>query len=130
MQTDWLLTEILAGLQRLSLLRLANCPPTAEALEGCARAWLDALIPARAWSVDERDRIRDAFRALSQRQPREGAPVFWPAPGDLLAQFAVKPAAHRPFPPALRHDTRGSEAGQRALAELVGQLPWLKREVA
>lgn len=128
MATDWLTTEILAGLQRLSLLRLANSPPTADALEGCARAWLDALAPAKPWADSDRIRVRDAFRSLAQRQPREGQPVYWPAPGDLLALLAPKPAAHQPFPPALRHDTSGSEAGQRALAELVANLPWLQCE--
>lgn len=126
MVTDWLTTEILEGLQRLSMLRLANSPPTADALEGCARAWLDALTPAKPWADSDRGKIRDAFRILAQRQPREGSPVYWPAPGDLLALLNARPAAHQPFAPALRHDTSGSEAGQRALEELVASLPWLQ----
>ena len=102
MQADWLLTEILAGLQRLSLLRLANSPPTADALEGCARAWLEVLEEQRGWHIGEREAMREAFRKLMSRQPQEGRPVFWPAPGDLINAMdgdkGSRPAPyHQPF---------------------------------
>lgn len=98
---DWLLTEILTGLQKLSMLRLANGPQGEQDLEGCALAWLESLETQRGWHIGERDAIREAFRRLMARKPAEGRPVFWPAPGDLIAEMggANSPQApyHQPF---------------------------------
>lgn len=98
---DWLLTEILTGLQKLSMLRLANGPQGEQDLEGCALAWMESLEIERGWHIGERDAIREAFRQLMARKPSEGRPVFWPAPGDLVAAMGggdePKPAYHKPF---------------------------------
>jgi len=70
------------------------------------RTWCDTLVEARPWDMErDRELIRDAFEALARRQPRElGMPVFWPAPGELLAAMpkGTEHAApyHREFAPA------------------------------
>lgn len=114
MQSDWLLTEILAGMQRLALLRLANAPATAEAMKGCALAWMEVLEEQRGWHLGECEAIREAFRALMARTPQEGRPVFWPAPGDLIA--LMTPAStvpyHQPF--AIEWDRKPDNASLTA----------------
>jgi hypothetical protein len=74
----WLVAAVAAGLQRLVLLRLDGAP-AADAIEGCALAWADALA-ARALWIEERDehRLREAFRQLAAHATR------WPAPAHLL----------------------------------------------
>ena len=97
---DWLLEEVLTGFQKLRLLRLANTP-TSDDLKGCAAMWIDGLMEARDWEMDrDRPAIREAFTTLLTRKPADGRPVFWPAPGDLLAALPQPKAApyHQPFP--------------------------------
>ena len=98
---DWLLTEILTGLQKLALLHLANAPRGDE-LHLCAGAWLEVCEAQRGWHMGEREAIREAFARLMARKPAEGRPVFWPAPGDLIAAMdgdkGARPAPyHQPF---------------------------------
>jgi hypothetical protein len=116
---DWLLVEILTGLQKLSLLRLANSPATEDELEGCARAWIEALAASRQWSQDDdRDDVRSAFRTLLARTPADGRAVFWPAPGDLLAAMPPKLSApyHQPLPSAPRYALEWNKnTGNRSL---------------
>lgn len=94
---DWLLEEILTGLQKLSLLRLANSPATDDEIEGCARAWIEALAKARDWKIEDRDAIRSAFRVLLAREPQDGRAVFWPAPGDFLAHMPKERVYAAPY---------------------------------
>lgn len=88
---------MLTGFQKLKLLNLANSP-SAEQLQGCSLAWCEALIEARPWEM-ERDRpvIRDAFVALLYREPRDGHPVYWPAPGDLLVAIPKEQRHAAPY---------------------------------
>lgn len=113
MQSDWLLTEILAGMQRLALLRLANAPATAEAMTGCAMAWMEVLEAQRGWHLGERDGIREAFRTLMARTPQDGRPVFWPAPGDLIA--LMTPASQVPYHQPFAIEWDQHEAKNRSL---------------
>ena len=116
MQSDWLLAEILAGMQRLALLRLANAPTTAEAMTGCAMAWMEVLEAQRGWHLGERENIREAFRTLMARTPHDGRPVFWPAPGDLIALMtpASQVSYHQPF--AIEWDRKPDNASLTAKA--------------
>lgn len=77
MQTDWLLDEILTGMQKLLCLGLER-QPAAEVLPGTAAAWVEALTVKRAWDR-ERDtpRIRSAFVTLAKQRRS------WPLPADF-----------------------------------------------
>lgn len=75
---DWLLAEILAGLQRLLCLSLDRTP-AAEVLEGTARSWREAIASARAWHRPrDESGVREAFTILQRTSTR------WPAPADFL----------------------------------------------
>lgn len=85
---DWLLAEILAGMQRLLCLSLDHAP-AAEMVEGTARAWRDAVQAVRDWDyVRDRPAIREAFLRLQRTRTR------WPTPADFLA--ALPPPAPAP----------------------------------
>lgn len=76
---DWLLAEILAGMQRMLCLSLDRAP-AAEMIEGTARAWLDAVADVRPWDyVRDRPCVREAFLRMQRTRTR------WPAPADFLA---------------------------------------------
>lgn len=78
MATDWVLEEILTGMQKLLPLSLESTP-AAEVMAGTALAWHEVLVHGRVFeAARDRQRFREAFRALAARQRR------WPAPVDFL----------------------------------------------
>jgi hypothetical protein len=107
----WLVAAVAAGLQRLVLLRLDGAP-AADAIEGCALAWADALAARAGW-IEARDapRLNEAFRRLAAHAVR------WPAPAmlfDHLPQPRPPEALAAPAP-----DPRERERIRRALGELL-----------
>lgn len=76
--TEWLLVEILTGLQKLACLSLDRTP-AAELLTATARVWHEAITDGRAFD-EQRDapRIRQAFRTLANTREQ------WPAPKHLI----------------------------------------------
>lgn len=78
METEWLLDEILTGLQKLLCLSLDRTP-AAETLPGTAQAWLEAITDGKAWDANrDAARIAAAFRTLARTARR------WPAPAEFL----------------------------------------------
>lgn len=75
---DWLLAEILAGMQRLMCLSLDHTP-AAEVIAGTAAAWREAMGDQRDWQM-RRDTVgvREAFARLARSRTR------WPAPANFL----------------------------------------------
>ena len=51
----------------------------------------------RGWHIGERESIREAFRRLMARKPADGRPVFWPAPGDLIAEMGGSNSPQVPY---------------------------------
>jgi hypothetical protein len=107
----WLVAVVAAGLQRLVLLRLDGAP-AADAIQGCALAWADALAVRGGW-IEARDapRLAEAFRRLAAHTLR------WPAPAMLFDHMPQpQPPAALPEPVA---DPRSRERIRRALKELL-----------
>src|SRR6185312_7622939 len=78
MATDWVLEEILTGMQKLLPLSLESTPAS-EVMQGTALAWHEVLVHGRAFDqARDLPRFREAFRTLAGRQRR------WPAPVDFL----------------------------------------------
>lgn len=78
MATDWILDEILTGLQKLLPLSLESTP-AAEVIPGTALAWHEVMVHNRTFEPDrDRARFRAAFRTLAERCRR------WPAPADFF----------------------------------------------
>ena len=78
METEWLLDEVLNGLQKLFCLSLDRTP-AAEMLPGTAQAWLEAITDGKAWEKGrDADRIAAGFRTLTRIARR------WPAPAEFL----------------------------------------------
>ena len=88
METEWLLDEVLNGLQKIFCLSLDRTP-AAEMLPGTAQAWLEAITDGKAWDRGrDADRIAAGFRTLARIARR------WPAPAEFLE--VVPPAADLP----------------------------------
>jgi len=123
--------QIIRGLQRLYLLRLTGAPSSAEELQGCALAWVDALEPLLNWTDVGDERIAQAFRLLACRVPRDGQPVYWPVPGELLTALrsARAPAGEgTPSRQVVRSVNDSSRAiGMRCMAEILARLPYLAK---
>ena len=78
METEWLLDEVLNGLQKMFCLSLDRTP-AAEMLPGTAQAWLEAITDGKAWQKGrDADRIAAGFRTLARIARR------WPAPAEFL----------------------------------------------
>lgn len=74
---DWLLDEVMTGLQKLISLSLANTPAM-ETIELTAASWMEVLRSQR-WSEDQDQwRVQAAFLHLMKDSDR------WPAPRNLL----------------------------------------------
>ena len=88
METEWLLDEVLNGLQKMFCLSLDRTP-AAEMLPGTAQTWLEAITDGKAWDEGrDADRIAAGFRTLARIARR------WPAPAEFLE--VVPPAADLP----------------------------------
>jgi hypothetical protein len=77
--SNWLRNEIIEGIQRLTALRLRNCPGT-DLLPGTVEVWFD-VISSRPVTWDQRldsERIKTAFRELCATIDH------WPTPADLI----------------------------------------------
>ena len=75
---EWLLIEILTGIQKLSCLSLDRTPAT-EVLEGTARTWFESLTHNRQWDSErDAERVASAFMTLAARSKR------WPCPAEFL----------------------------------------------
>lgn len=83
---DWLLDEILAGLQNLIVLNLPNTPPS-ETIALTAKVWFRALAKKNtAWDFEQDCwRIEAGFDALLPIVRR------WPAPYELLEAMPPRP---------------------------------------
>lgn len=104
MATEWLMDEILTGLQKLYPLSLDRTP-AAEVLPGTAMAWLEALSHGRTWDrYRDAQRIRGAFVTLAQTCDR------WPAPKQFLD------ALPRVEQAALAHEVRPASREEAAAA--------------
>jgi len=87
-ETEWLLDEVLNGLQRMFCLSLDRTP-AAEMLPGTAQTWLEAITDGKAWDEGrDADRIAAGFRTLARIARR------WPAPAEFLD--VVPPVADLP----------------------------------
>lgn len=83
---DWVYNQMIEGLQKLLVLRLAGAPP-ADAVEAVAAVWEEALAP-RVWAwLPERDqgRLPAAFRHLILAAER------WPSPKMLAEHIPPRP---------------------------------------
>jgi len=77
-ETEWLLDEVLNGLQKMFCLSLDRTP-AAEMLPGTAQAWLEAITDGKAWQKGrDKGRIEAGFRTLARIARR------WPAPAEFL----------------------------------------------
>ena len=97
METEWLMDEVVTGLQKLACLSLDRTP-AAEVLAGTAQAWMEAITDGRAW--DERrdaERVQAAFRTLGRTVLR------WPAPAEFLDALPRIPP-----PSALSYESKPS----------------------
>lgn len=103
---NWLLTELMTGLQKLLCLGLDRTPAT-DLFDGTVMAWHEAITTGRKWD-EARDagRIRAAF--VTMAQTRES----WPQPRHFLDAiprmeqtaigYEVKPATPEQAADALR----------------------------
>jgi hypothetical protein len=77
-ETEWLMDEVLTGLQKLCPLSLDGTP-AAEVLPGTALSWHEAITTGRDWDrARDTSRIRAAFVTLANTRER------WPAPKHFL----------------------------------------------
>lgn len=106
-ETDWILTEVLTGLQQLVCLGLDR-QPAGELIPGTAQTWLRAITTGKTWD-EQRDtlRFRAAFTALTQSRRT------WPAPADFLDAIP-KAEPHLALPPV----TLSPERAQQRLDEI------------
>lgn len=107
----WLVSVVAEGLQRLTLLRLDGCPP-ADAIEGVAMAWVDALmLQPIAWDEAlDRERVRMAFRRAAAHARR------WPVPVELMELMPPRPERAKLAPPP--PDERQRAQALRMIEEL------------
>lgn len=114
MATDWVLEEILTGMQKLLPLSLESTPAS-EVMPGTALAWHEVLVHGRNFEpVRDRQRFREAFRTLAARQRR------WPAPVDFLEAL---PRIETPRTPEPKLDSDVSrEVGAKHIADLTALL--------
>lgn len=77
---EWLLLEILNGLEKLYAVRLKYAP-AADQLQNCAQGWMEVALEniSRPDPVEDTARIREAFRTL------RASCTEWPAPAQFLA---------------------------------------------
>ena len=92
MKTDWVMDEILTGLQKLVCLGLDR-QPAGELLQITAGTWHEVITHKRVWNVEQdRERFRDAFVTLMGRCTQ------WPAPQQFLECMpATKPEQQPPL---------------------------------
>ena len=110
MATDWILEEILTGLQKLLPLSLENTPAS-EVMPGTALAWHEALVHGRNFEpVRDRQRFRESFRTLAAKQRR------WPAPVDFLE------AMPRIEPERIRQPQLDSDAARAASLQHIADI--------
>jgi hypothetical protein len=113
MATDWVLEEILTGMQKLIPLSLESTP-AAEVMAGTALAWHEVLVHGRVFDPSrDRPRFREAFRTLAARQRR------WPAPVDFLE--ALPRPVQEKEPVAIDSD-KGRAVGMRTIADIAEKL--------
>lgn len=113
MAADWLLDEILTGIQKLMTLSLDRTP-AAELITATARVWREALGVGRAWD-QSRDtaRIREGFARLALNAKR------WPTVDDLLTSLPSTP--HQWRLPAPTNIPLSREDKARNLAAILGK---------
>ena len=118
METEWLLDEVLNGLQKLFCLSLDRTP-AAEMLPGTAQAWLEAITDGKAWEQGrDADRIAAGFCTLARIARR------WPAPAeflDVLPPVADLPAIGYEAKPASPEVAREHAERIRAMLSNVAQ---------
>lgn len=90
---DWFEEVVAEGIAKLYVLRLESAP-AADTLDGVEMVWVEALWYSNvAWDEElDSDRLRQAFRALTQRATR------WPAPRELMTLLPGRPQ-RTPLPP-------------------------------
>ncbi len=83
----WVRNQIMDGLSKLMLLRLQGAPP-ADAVQGVAEVWCEALTPHTWAFTEELDarRLPQAFDLLIQQAER------WVQPAQLIGLIPPRPA--------------------------------------
>lgn len=82
----WVYNQMIEGLQKLLVLRLAGAPP-ADAVEAVVAVWEEALVPrVWAWQPEtDQGRLPAAFRCLIRDAER------WPSPKMLAERIPPRP---------------------------------------
>lgn len=110
--SDWLLNEILTGMQKLLTLSLDRTPAM-DLITGTAMTWHEAMTYRRVWDQDrDAARIRDGFSRLALNAKR------WPTVDDLITAMPSPPTQWRLPAPTNIPVTREGKA--RRLAALLG----------
>jgi hypothetical protein len=111
--SDWLLNEILTGMQKLLTLSLDRTPAM-DLITGTARTWHEAITYRRVWDEErDADRVRDGFARLALNAKR------WPTVDDLITALPSAPTQWRLPAPTNIPATREEKA--RRLASLLGK---------
>ena len=101
---DWFESVVAEGIAKLYVLRLESAP-AADTLDGVELVWVEALWYSNiAWDEElDTDRLRQAFRALTQWVTR------WPAPRELMTHLPARPQ-RKPLPPPPQTPEQKAEA--------------------
>lgn len=103
---DWFVEVVAEGIAKLYVLRLESAP-AADTLDGVELVWVEALwYTPIAWDREQdAPRLRQAFRALTQRLSR------WPAPRELMEHLPSRPKRQElpPPPPTPEQKARAEE---------------------
>jgi hypothetical protein len=119
-ETEWLLDEILNGLQKLFCLSLDRTP-AAEMLPGTASAWLEAITDGLVYDRGrDANRLRRGFVILAKTVRR------WPSPVEYLEAVPKYEA------PAIGYETKPVSEEQAAanIARLKSMLTGVTEPVA
>jgi len=106
---DWFESVVAEGIAKLYVLRLESAP-AADTLDGVELVWVEALWYSNvAWDEElDTERLRQAFRALTQRLHR------WPAPRELMEHLPARPKRRELPPPPQTPEQKAKAVAQLA----------------
>ena len=118
MAENWLVSEIVSGLQKLLALRLAGTPPE-DSIKATGIVWIEALDDCGIKWVEhlDRERVQRAFKTMYRTCDR------WPAPKLFLDNLG-----NRDPPPALPPPQISEEQRKKNVAQLRELMKKLGRE--